>query len=59
MVVEEGQATEKWRIPAQPGGARESSENIDLHKCVFDRKFLLNTASKLSRFRMKILMYYA
>ena len=59
MVVEEGQATEKWRTPAQPGSVGESSENIDLHKCVFDRKFLLNIASKLSRFRMKILMYYA
>ena len=59
MVVEEGQATEKWRTPAQLGGVGESCENIDLHKCVFGRKFLLNIASKLSRFRMKILMYYA
>ena len=59
MVVGEGQVTEKWRIPAQPGGARESSENIDLYKCDFDRKFLLNIASELSGFRMKILMYYA
>jgi hypothetical protein len=59
VVVEEGQATEKWRTPAQPGGVGESSENIDLHKCVFDRKFLLNIASKLSGFRVKILMYFA
>ena len=59
MVVEEGQATEKWRTPTPPGSVGESSENIDLHKCVFDRKFLLNIASKLSGFRMKILRYYA
>ena len=59
MVVGENQITEKWRTLAQLGGVGKSSENIDLHKCVFDRKFLLNIASKLSRFRMKILMYYA
>jgi len=29
VVVEEGQATEKWRTPAQPGSVGESSENID------------------------------
>jgi hypothetical protein len=58
MVVE-GQVSEKWRTPANLGGVGQSSEHIDSYKCVLDKKFLFNIASKLSGFKMKILRYYA
>ena len=51
MVVKESQVTEKWRIHAQPGGVGESRENIDLYKCVFDRKFLIEYCIEFVRFQ--------